>query len=125
MLISTYFYSPLPGMINADYAPFTTTNSKTIDSYLSLIPKTASVSASNNLGAHLSHRDHIYVVPFAMESAEYVVLYGENRKMLSLVNHLKYQALISDKKIIFIYISSNQLKSVRLVNLNSLKGYIL
>ena len=98
MLISTYFYSPLPGMINADYAHFTTTNSKTIDSYLSLIPKTASVSASNNLGAHLSHRDHIYVVPFAMESAEYVVLYGENRKMLSLVNHLKYQALISDKK---------------------------
>jgi uncharacterized membrane protein len=97
LIISSYFYSPLPGMRNADYGPYNTTNSKTIDKYLSLIPINASVSASNNIGAHLSHRDHIYVVPFGIDIAEYVVLYGENMKMRSLVNQLHYQTLISDK----------------------------
>ena len=97
-LVSLYFYSPLPGMRNADYAAYVTTNSKTIDAYLSIIPKDASVSASNNIGAHLSHRSDIFVVPFAIDTADYVVLYREGKSMKGNVNTHKYQTIIADSK---------------------------
>ncbi len=97
-ILSLYLYSPLPGMNNADYSVYTTTNSKTIDTYLSLIPANASVSASNNIGAHLSHRDEIYVVPFAITTADYVVLYREGTVMNESIDTLSYQTLILDHK---------------------------
>ena len=97
-LVSLYIYSPLPGMRNADYSPYTTTSSKTIDTYLSIIPEDASVSASNNIGAHLSHRREIFVVPFAIDTADYVVLYMESKIMKGNINLHKYQTVIADSK---------------------------
>ena len=85
-------------MRNADYAAYVTTNSKTIDAYLSIIPKDASVSASNNIGAHLSHRSDIFDVPFAIDTADYVVLYREGKSMKGNVNTHKYQTIIADSK---------------------------
>jgi hypothetical protein len=40
---------------------------------LSQIQKNASVSASNNIGSHLSERQNIYTVPKGLDEAEYVV----------------------------------------------------
>ncbi len=97
-VISAYFYSPIPAMKDADYRPYVAQNTSEISRYLSLIPPNASVSASNNIGAHLSHRENIYVVPFAMDKADYVVLYGEKKSFVNSVTHVKYTALVQDTK---------------------------
>lgn len=97
-IVACYFYSPLPGMKNADYGPYITTNSGKIREYLSLIPDTSSVSASNDVGAHLSHRENIYVFPNAISSADVVVLYREKPTARTLINEQLYDAVISDKK---------------------------
>ena len=88
----------MPGMLHADYWPFIITNSSVIDRYLSIIPAEAAVSASNNIGAHLSHRKEIYVIPFGMATSEYIVLYGEKDIMVQSVNLQKYNIIIGDKK---------------------------
>lgn len=96
--LTVYFYSPVPGMKDADYRPYTTENSLQISQYLSLIPINSSVSASNDIGAHLSHRDNIYVIPFALNTAEYIVLHGEKKSTVNTVDHLKYDILVQDSK---------------------------
>ncbi len=96
--ITVYFYSPIPGMKDADYRPYMTQNTELISRYLSIIPKNSSVSASNNIGAHLSHRENIFVIPFALNSADYVVLYGEKKSVVNSVEHLKYSVLVQDTK---------------------------
>jgi len=111
MLFSSYLYSPLPGLRNADYGPYTTTNSQTLNEYLSIIPQAASVSASNNIGAHLSHRDQICVVPFGMTTAEFIVLYKERKEMFEFVNLQLYEVIISDEKIDF-YLYKKKLPKV-------------
>ena len=50
-------------------------NREVIKSALSQIPKNASVSASNNIGAHLSQRQKIYTIPKGIGIADYVVIY--------------------------------------------------
>lgn len=107
VVLTTYVYSPLPGMLGADYGPFVKNSAPLINNYLSLIPKSASVSASNNIGAHLSHRDSIYVVPFGMDSADYIALYGEKKSMISLVNTQKYVALVQNEKLNFYLFRKN------------------
>lgn len=97
-IFSMYSYSPLPGMKGADYSPFYVTNSQQIKNYLSLIPNEASVSASNSIGAHLSHRDHIYVVPFAIDTSDFVVFYNEKPETIDQINHLNYEGLIEDSE---------------------------
>ncbi len=97
MLLSLFLYSPIPGMKGADYRPFTDTTSNKIKDYLSVIPPNASVSASNNIGAHLSHRDNIFVIPQALTTAEYVVLYGELSTTVDIVNQRSYEILIADQ----------------------------
>jgi uncharacterized membrane protein len=97
MIISLFLYSPIPGMKGADYRPFTDTSSHKIKDYLSIIPPNASVSASNNIGAHLSHRDEIFVIPQALETADYVVLYGEQPTTVDLVSARSYDTLIADQ----------------------------
>ena len=44
-----------------------------IASSLSSIPQGASVAASNNLGAHLANRQHLFTIPVGMEQADYIV----------------------------------------------------
>ncbi len=46
---------------------------KTINRALKLVPKRASVSATNQLGAHLSERDRVFTFP-TVDRAEYVVV---------------------------------------------------
>lgn len=95
-LLTCYFYSPIPGMKDADYRPYTAQNTTLIFHYLSLIPQNSSVSASNNVGAHLSHRDNIYVIPFALNSADYIVLYGERRNTVNSISRITHEPLVED-----------------------------
>ncbi|KKR77083.1 MAG: hypothetical protein UU21_C0001G0137 [Candidatus Levybacteria bacterium GW2011_GWA2_40_8] len=50
-------------------------NREVIKSALSQIPKNASVSASNNIGAHLSQRQKIYTIPEGIGITDYVAIY--------------------------------------------------
>lgn len=97
-IINVYFYSPIPGMKDADYRPYTVENTDKITHYLSLIPSSASVSASNNIGAHLSHRENIYVIPFAINTADYIVLYGEKKSVVNSIDHIKYDILVQNEE---------------------------
>lgn len=94
-LISAYYYSPLPGMKKGDIGPFVQNNQK-IHEYLSLIPKDVPVAASNNIAAHLSHREYIYVVPHGVEKADYVVYYHENPDVQSQFNPMDFTLLVQD-----------------------------
>jgi uncharacterized membrane protein/uncharacterized membrane protein YbhN (UPF0104 family) len=96
--IVVYFYSPLPGMKNADNGPYITRNTSKVSDYLTLIPQSASVSASNNIGAHLSHRDKVYVVPNGINEADYIALYREKKSLVDLINTNTYNILIADEK---------------------------
>ncbi len=95
-ILSMYFYSPLPGMKNADYRPFTR-NLSTIHNYIGLIPEDASVSASNNLGAHLSHRQEIFAAPLGFEQAVFIVLYNEKKEIVDQVDQVSYELIVEDK----------------------------
>lgn len=97
-ILSVYFYSPLPGMRFSDNLPFTAIDYQRIRSYLSIIPETASVSASNSIGAHLSNREKIYVVPNGIKTADYVVLYDEKQSLVERVNLKDYELKVTYKK---------------------------
>jgi len=75
-LSSAYFFGPLPGAKNPSVEMFIhpQKNKVMIDSYLSKIPEKYSVAATNNLGAHLSHRQTIYTIPIGIGKADVVVL---------------------------------------------------
>ena len=94
--ITTYYYSPLPGMKNFDAIPFSKKMSQSVKNYLYLIPSESSVSASNSIGAHLSHREKIYVVPRGMNIAEYIIFYNEKPEIVSQIDTNNYRLIISE-----------------------------
>lgn len=72
----SYRYSPFPYSREPQVDMFASFSpeKQAMRAYLSLIPQTASVSATNNLGAHLANREHIYIYPLGYDIADYVVL---------------------------------------------------
>ncbi|MDO8270006.1 MAG: DUF2079 domain-containing protein, partial [Candidatus Levybacteria bacterium] len=101
LLLTFYLYSPLPGMREADYRIFSSQNSDVLKKYLALIPPDASVSASNNIGAHLSQREKIYVMPYGINFAEYVVLHGASKSVVNSIDILQYDSYVSDPQLNF------------------------
>lgn len=79
-LITTWNFSNLPGAKNADYFPFVQQKGdiEYINNAINSIPLAAKVSATNNIGAHLSQRESIYVLPRGIDMADYLVFYKEN-----------------------------------------------
>lgn len=73
-LYAAYLYGPLPGAKEANLQMFTKTiaDKQTIQAYLSRIPEGVSVAASNNLGAHLAHRQNLYTIPVGITQADYI-----------------------------------------------------
>lgn len=100
LIVSCYLYSPLPGMREADYRPFLS-QSAAIKKHLLIIPPDASVAASNNIGAQLSHREKIYVLPFGIAIADYIVMHGESKETIGKVDLGTYEGIIMDKKLNF------------------------
>jgi len=74
-LFSAYSFGPLPGAKNPNTNMFTKPypNKKTVENLLSKIPEKYSVSSTNNLGAHLSHRQTIYTVPIGIDKADVIL----------------------------------------------------
>lgn len=71
---SAYLYGPLPLAKEANISMYTPrSQSDIITKYLKTIPGNATVSASNQLGSHLSERETIYTLPLGINKAEYVL----------------------------------------------------
>lgn len=72
---TAYSFGPLPGakkpnidMITKPYA-----NKAFVEKTLATIPEEATVAATNNIGAHLAHREVLYTIPIGVDKAEYIV----------------------------------------------------
>jgi uncharacterized membrane protein len=80
-LFSAYSFGPLPGAKNPNTDMFTKPylNKKTVENFLAKIPEKYSVSSTNNLGAHLTHRLVIYDVPVGINKAD-IILFLLNDK---------------------------------------------
>lgn len=74
-VLSAYFWGPLPGSAHPSLTMFDSPlqDSKIIENFLNDIPKKYSIAATNNLGAHLSHRQKIFTVPIGINQADIVV----------------------------------------------------
>ncbi|MEM4270698.1 MAG: DUF2079 domain-containing protein, partial [Candidatus Pacearchaeota archaeon] len=72
---ASYLYGPLPGAKNSNLDMFIKPyeNKKELKNFLSSLPPDSSIAATNNLGAHLSHRQEIFVIPNGVEKANYVL----------------------------------------------------
>lgn len=88
---TAYAFGPLPGSKEPNIAMFTKPfpNKEQIDSVIHQIPVESSVSASNNLGSHLSQREFIYVLPYATESADMVVISDKDFYAESMVEAMR------------------------------------
>src|SRR3990167_6918865 len=74
-IASTYRYGVLPGSKNPSleiYDRYLQERDQ-IKRFLENIPQDLSVASTNNLGAHLSHREKIYTVPYGVNEADVVV----------------------------------------------------
>ncbi len=74
--LSAYTYGPLLFAKKPTNAMFKKqlVNKMVVDKYLRSIPNDEKISATNNLGSHLSHRKFIYTIPVGMTDAEKIVL---------------------------------------------------
>jgi uncharacterized membrane protein len=75
-LIGAYLYGPLPGAKEANLAAINKPQPERwiIDRELAKIPE-GSISASNNLASHLSHRERTYVIPQGIGKADVVAIF--------------------------------------------------
>ncbi len=94
-IISAYLYGPLPGARESNLDMYTRqlNDRDLIKKYLSAIPRRLSVTATNNIGSHLSERQRIYTVPTAIGKADIIVfLLTDPRTIVTdkqMVNSLK------------------------------------
>lgn len=72
---SQYLLGPLPGSKKANIDMFTRQlgNRDVIENYISKIPSRYSISATNNLGSHLSRRQKIFTIPVGMDKADIIM----------------------------------------------------
>lgn len=76
VIMGGYKYGPLPWTKEANIAMLENPqkNKDFIKNKLKMIPADAKVTSTNNLGAHLSHRQNLYTIPHATNSADFIVL---------------------------------------------------
>ncbi len=72
---AAYLFGPLPGSRepNLDMITKPAKEKYILNNYLNNIPKDKKVAASNNIGAHLSNREYIYVLPKGIEVADILI----------------------------------------------------
>ena len=79
ILFSAYLYSPLPGAKKGDVAAFKPDpNRMMVLNEIAKIPSEKSVSATNNIAAHMVKREKIYVIPNVVDNVDYLVFYKNN-----------------------------------------------
>jgi len=75
-----YNYSPLPTTPWCWCQMYMPSNEdREFEKILQKIPQTSSITASNEIRPHLTHRDKIYNVPYATDSADFIALLTQNR----------------------------------------------
>lgn len=108
-LYGSYLFGPLPWSERPNTAMYSKQNNlkNYIISKLNSLPENAKVATSNNLGAHLSHREYIYTLPFGVESADFVTIllpdnpsFKEKQLISDLKNNNKYK-LIWQKELFY------------------------
>ena len=74
-ILSTWLYGVLPGTKNPALEVFNRRlpEREKIQEFLDKIPSNLSVAATNNLGAHLSHRENIYTIPNGIDKADIIL----------------------------------------------------
>lgn len=74
-IYSSYSFGPLPFAKNPNIAMFTKPqkDAKAIENFLNTIPKSYTVSATNNIGSHVSQRQKIATIPVRFNEADYVL----------------------------------------------------
>jgi len=89
---SFYMYGALPGAKNPSIEMFRsqTEGEAALEYFLKNVPSYLSVSASNNLGAHLVQRDNLFVYPVGKNEAQVIIISKTDRNASpSLQDHLK------------------------------------
>ncbi|MBI2420705.1 MAG: DUF2079 domain-containing protein [Candidatus Levybacteria bacterium] len=73
---SAYSYGPLPFAKKEQTVMFTKPlpERTTVDNFIAGLSENTKISASNNLGSHLSHRHYIYTIPNGLDRADYILL---------------------------------------------------
>jgi len=80
-ILSSYFFGPLPGSKNPNLDMFTKpySNKGIVENFLSTIPEKYSVAATNNLGAHLSHKQSVATIPMGIDHADIILFLLNDR----------------------------------------------
>lgn len=110
-LINNILFGPSP--ISLRFHPnkyIITKHHKKIDEIAKLIPKNASVSASNKIGSHLSHRDILYIFPWCWKNVDYIFVdlstEKDREQQQKIINDLiiknEYKVLVKEKDIILL-----------------------
>lgn len=74
---------------------------KTVDEYIKALPEIEKVSATNNLGSHLSHRRYIYTIPIGIEEADRVMFLVKEESTQKEKDTLK--KLLNDPKYVLVF----------------------
>ena len=71
-ILSAYDYGPLPYSKHPSLKTYKRAlpEKSVMDEYISSLPQDEKISATNNIGAHLSHRRDIYVIPRGLDIAD-------------------------------------------------------
>jgi len=104
-LVSAYNYGPLFFAKKAQIEMFTKPleNRAEVDKYIDSIPNSFSISSTNNLGSHLSHRENIYTIPQGMDRADIVMFLmrgandQEKRTLNQIQNDPDYKLIKQDQ----------------------------
>jgi len=91
-IYSAYLFGPLPGSKEPNLDMITRTNpdAKDIDRVLDAIPSQYSVTTSNSLGSHVTHRAYLFTIPNGWDNADYIIfLTNETNAYPSLAAHLQ------------------------------------
>ena len=74
-IFASWEYGVLPGAKNPSIDVYTNpvSGKREIKRFLEAIPRSLSVAASNNLGAHLSHRTELFTIPYGINEADVIV----------------------------------------------------
>lgn len=74
-LFTSYLYSPLPYSRVSSFEEFKVdAHDRKFEEIKKIIPKNASVTVQNNLGAHLANREQIITFPYGLGKMDYVLL---------------------------------------------------
>lgn len=106
-LFTAWNYGPLPGSKNPALEIYTkkVKERNDIEAFLKKIPSNLSVAATNNIGAHISHRNEIYTIPLDLDKADLdVFLLNDEFAQPSLKEQKKLVSKMSkDNKYVKIY----------------------